>query len=116
MSKFRPISLCNVIYKLAEKVLANRLKCILDDIIYVNQGTFVPGRLITDNVIASFKLNQFLRRKTRGSKGHFALKLDMKKAYDRVEWSFIDRMRKKWDLEGSGLILFYNAFLLFLIR
>ena len=84
MSQFRPISLYNVIYKLIAKVLANRLKVILDKVIFVSQSAFVPGRLITDNAIASFELNHYLKRKARRKIGYFVFKLDMKKAYDRV--------------------------------
>lgn len=54
MSEFRPISLCNVIYKVISKVLANRIKEVLDYVILELQSTFITSHLITDNIMISF--------------------------------------------------------------
>ncbi|KAL0325212.1 UNVERIFIED_CONTAM: LINE-1 retrotransposable element O protein [Sesamum radiatum] len=85
MSYLYPISLCNISYKTASKVLANYLKSILKYIVSESQSTFIPGRLITDNVLIAYELNHYFAHKTWESVGHLALKLDLSKAYDRVE-------------------------------
>ncbi|KAL0293788.1 UNVERIFIED_CONTAM: putative ribonuclease H protein [Sesamum calycinum] len=92
LAHFRPISLCNVVYKIASKSIANRLKPWLDAIISPAQSAFVPGRLISDNVFIAFELNHFLHTHSKGRKQFLNLKLDISKAYDRVEWCFLERV------------------------
>ncbi|KAK5794751.1 hypothetical protein PVK06_035993 [Gossypium arboreum] len=95
MTQFRPISLCNILYKIISKMLANRLQKILHLCIDEAQSAFVPGRFITNNIIVAYEILHSMKRKRVGSKGPFALKLDMSKAYDRVEWRFVQAICQK---------------------
>lgn len=83
VSDFRPISFCNVCYKIISKVLVNKLKKVLDKIISPYQSVFIPKRHITDNAILGFECIHSLRNKKSRNSAWAALKLDMSKAYDR---------------------------------
>lgn len=85
MSDLRPISLCNVLMRILSKLMANRLKPCLNSVISVNQSAFIEGRLLTDNAMVAFKINHYIHRKTQGKCGIAGLKVDVSKAYDRLE-------------------------------
>lgn len=104
MKDLRPISLCNVSYKIISKVLANRLKSILPFIIDDSQSAFVPGWLITDNIILSSEIFHFMRQNKDTKRGYMALKLDMSKAFDKVEWDFLSAVMTKMGFPPCGLI------------
>ena len=88
-TEFCPISLCNVIFKILTKTIASRINIILAYIVGPYQSAFVPGRLITNNALIAFEIFHFMRKKKTGKTGLASLKLDMAKAYDRVEWAFL---------------------------
>jgi hypothetical protein len=82
--QFQPISLCNIVYKIISKILANRLKFLLPNIISPLQIAFVPKRKIQDNTILAHELLHSFKSK-RGKGGYMFLKMDMEKAFDRME-------------------------------
>jgi len=104
VADLRPIALCNVTYKIMAKVLANRMKHLLGDLISDSQSAFIPNRLITDNILVAAEVGHYLHRKQTGLVGWGALKLDMAKAYDRMEWPFCKVCCLLWVFLTAGLI------------
>lgn len=82
-AEFRPISLCNFSYKIVSKVICDRMRHILPLIISREHSGFVQGRQITENFSLAKEMLHELDRPVRGH--NILLKLDMAKAYDRVE-------------------------------
>ena len=105
MSEYRPISLSNVVYKILFKVLANIMKRVLPWIISESHSAFVPGRQIIDNINVAFELMHGLRNRRRGKLCQMAIKLDMSKAYDRVEWGFLERVMIRMGFERRWINL-----------
>ena len=87
--EFRPISLCNVLYKIFSKVLANRLKKVLPALITKHQSAFIKSHLISDNILVAFESLHSMQNHKSNKEGYMAMKLDMSKAYDKMKWSFL---------------------------
>ncbi|CAM8968303.1 unnamed protein product [Rhodiola kirilowii] len=92
MEELRPISLCNVTMKTITKVLANRLKEVLPRIISHSQSAFIGGRVITDNILVAHEVLHFIKGASKQKTGFMSMKLDMSKAYDRIEWKFLEKI------------------------
>ena len=88
MSQLSPISLCNTLYKLLTKLLVNRLKSFLLAMIHPTQSGFVSGRRTTDNYILTQELLHFIHHQ-RGKTNLLAAKIDLEKAYNKLQWPFI---------------------------
>ncbi|KAK9987983.1 hypothetical protein SO802_028222 [Lithocarpus litseifolius] len=88
IGSYRPISLCNSVYKIITKIIVGRLRLYLDKLIASCQAAFVPRRRGVDNAIIVQKLIHSMK-KIKGKGGYMVLKIDLEKAYDKLEWSFI---------------------------
>lgn len=87
MGDYRPISLVNFFGKIISKILANRLATLLPKLIDEEHTGFVHGRSISQHIAIAQELTRDLSRKVTGD--NIILKLDMAKAYDRLEWRFL---------------------------
>ncbi|KAK2661738.1 hypothetical protein Ddye_000312 [Dipteronia dyeriana] len=89
-------------YKVISKILVQRLRGLLPNLVSPNQVAFVPGRQIQDNfVIAQEVLHKF--KTTRGKLGYIVWKIDLAKAYDKLQWNFIKQVLKEIDIDGRKL-------------
>ncbi|GKC32155.1 RNA-directed DNA polymerase, eukaryota, reverse transcriptase zinc-binding domain protein [Tanacetum coccineum] len=86
-SDYRPIACCGVVYKCVSKVITNRIKTVLNGLIDPNQGAFIGGRQISDNILL---IQELMNGYTwKGKSRRCAFKVDIQKAYDTVSWDFL---------------------------
>ncbi|KAL9668655.1 hypothetical protein QQ045_006193 [Rhodiola kirilowii] len=95
VTDFRPISLIGVMAKVVSKAIVNRLQQFLDEVICPEQCAFLKHRLISDNILIAQELSHFINKSRSQSRIYASLKLDMAKAYDKMEWDFLDLIMKK---------------------
>ncbi|KAL8103570.1 hypothetical protein AgCh_027952 [Apium graveolens] len=76
--------------------MTNRLKPCLGSIISDKQSAFIEGRLLTDNALIAFEVNHYMKRRTQGKTGLAGMKIDISKAYDRLEWNFMENILLKF--------------------
>ena len=107
VSEYRPISLCNVLYKIFSKVLANRLMKILPFIITEHQLALAKNRLIPDNILVAFESLHCMKNLSTGNTSYMAVKLDIIKAYDCMEWVYLENITRKMGFSEKwiGLIM-----------
>ena len=107
ITQFRPIGLYNTLYKLVSRILVQRLKPYMAEIINPCQAGFVPGRRTSDNIILVQEVICTLRYR-RGRTRYVAIKLDLEKAYDHLEWSFIQETLVFFQLPPNLITLIMN--------
>lgn len=89
--EFIPISLCNVMYKVITNIIVQRLESLMPNLISPFQSSFISGRNIQDNIIVAQGLIHTMRNVNR-KKGFFANKVDIEKAYNRLNWNNIQNV------------------------
>lgn len=88
----RPIGLCNTIYKIITKIIANRIKSFIQSIIEPSQASFIANRRASDHAIVVQEIMSHFG-KMKGKTGCMTLKIDLEKTFDRIEWSYIKDTR-----------------------
>ena len=106
LKNWRPISLLNVVYKLASSVIANRMKTVLDSLIHEDQKKIISGRCISENIRLIYDV--LFETKNQELPG-LILSIDFEKAFDTVSWEFIERVLQYFNF-GPSLISWIKLF------
>lgn len=93
LNDFRPISLCNLLYKFITKIMSNCLRRVMDTLVRINQTAFIQGRSIVENILMCHEIARGFGRKSHSKSA--ILKIDLRKAYDSVSWEFIEEVLAK---------------------
>nr|GEZ23686.1 hypothetical protein [Tanacetum cinerariifolium] len=93
INDYHPISCCNVIYKCISKIITNRIIDGVGEVVSENQSAFIPGRRILDNILITQELMHNYHHNTGSPR--CAFKVDIQKAYDTVDWKFLERILKR---------------------
>jgi len=117
---FKPISLCNVIYKIITKVIVQRLRPFLDELISPLYGSFIPSHGTIENAIVAQEIIYFMNH-SKAKKGNVAFKTDLEKAYHRVSWDYLKKVLHDfgfpqatislimWCTRASSLFVLWNG-------
>jgi hypothetical protein len=97
LGEFRPISLLGCLYKIIAKVLAARLAKVMNSAVATTQSTFIKGRCLVDGVMVT---NEVIDLAKRSDRSCLILKVDFEKAYDSVDWGFLEYMLRRFGFEG----------------
>lgn len=97
ISQFRPIALCNVVYKILSRTVVSGMKGLIDSIISPNQTGLIPNRNIQDNIVVAPKIMHTMHH-LKGKSCCFAIKVDLAKVYDRVSWIFMESVLMELDI------------------
>ncbi|KAG0473842.1 hypothetical protein HPP92_015699 [Vanilla planifolia] len=103
---YRPINLCNFSSKIFSKIIAIRLSLILQNIISIEQTAFVKGRNIAYNIILAQEMLNRINRRNRGN--NTILKLDMKSAFDQVDWRYLEMVLKRFGFSDKFIRMVNN--------
>ncbi|WCJ29361.1 DNAse I-like superfamily protein [Euphorbia peplus] len=87
LGDFRPIACCTVLYKIITKIITDRFNVVINQLVCVNQSAFILGRSIADNILLAHELIRNYHRVSEGKS--CAMKIDLKKAYDSIDWDYI---------------------------
>ncbi|GAU46455.1 hypothetical protein TSUD_402220 [Trifolium subterraneum] len=97
VADFRPIALVSSVYKILSKVLANRLRNIVGTVVSTNQSTFIKDRQILDGILIA---NEIVDEAKKEKKDLLLFKVDFEKAYDSVDWGYLEAVMLKMNFPG----------------